>query len=108
MATLITHVVTGAAVVLRTLSSAGGGEQYLYKGAPIVDGVYRQDSLKHAEDIGLIEAVPEPEPTPEEVAAAEAEQRAAADAQAAADKKAAEDAAAAAKKAAGAKSAPTA
>lgn len=91
------HVVVGTAVVLQTLSSAGGGETYLYKGAPVIEGVYKAESLKHALAIGLIAEVPDPEPTAEELAAAKAaEDKAAAD-KAAADKAAADAAAAKAK-----------
>ena len=46
------HTVTGAAVVLRTKDKA---ERYLYRGAAIPDGVYAEDSIKHALSVGLIE-----------------------------------------------------
>lgn len=44
-------VVTGAAVVLRTVD---GGERYLYRGAPVPAGEYDKDSVKHARSIGLV------------------------------------------------------
>ncbi len=44
--------VTGAAVVLRTKDKT---ERYLYRGAAIPDGVYADDSIKHAISVGLIE-----------------------------------------------------
>ncbi|WP_022886365.1 hypothetical protein [Glaciibacter superstes] len=47
------HVVTGAAVVLPT---EGGGERYLYRGAPVGDG-YTKAGIKHALDVGLIAKV---------------------------------------------------
>ena len=48
------HTVTGAAVVLRTKDKA---ERYLYRGAVIPDGVFTEDSIKHAISVGLIEKV---------------------------------------------------
>jgi hypothetical protein len=46
------HRVTGAAVVLRTKDKS---ERYLYRGAVVPDGVYAEDSIKHAISVGLIE-----------------------------------------------------
>lgn len=46
------YTVTGAAVVLRTKDKA---ERYLYRGAVIPDGVYADDSIKHALSVRLIE-----------------------------------------------------
>jgi hypothetical protein len=46
------YTVTGAAVVLRTKDKS---ERYLYRGAVIPDGVYAEDSIKHALSVGLIE-----------------------------------------------------
>lgn len=46
------YKVTGAAVVLRT---DDGAERYLYRGAPIDDGAFSKDSIKHAVSVGLIE-----------------------------------------------------
>ncbi|WHP18832.1 hypothetical protein [Cellulomonas sp. ES6] len=46
------HVVTGAAVVLRTKDKA---ERYLYRGAVVPDGVFTDESIKHALAVGLIE-----------------------------------------------------
>lgn len=46
------YTVTGAAVVLRTKDKA---ERYLYRGAEVPDGVFTEDSVKHALSVGLIE-----------------------------------------------------
>lgn len=46
------HRVVGAAVVLRTKDKA---ERYLYRGAVVPDGVFTEDSIKHALSVGLIE-----------------------------------------------------
>ena len=46
------YTVTGAAVVLRTKDKA---ERYLYRGAVIPDGVYADESIKHALSVRLIE-----------------------------------------------------
>ena len=46
------HTVTGAAVVLATKDKA---ERYLYRGALVPDGVFTEDSIKHAISVGLIE-----------------------------------------------------
>ena len=48
------HRVIGAAVVLRTKDKA---ERYLYRGAVVPDGVFADDSIKHALSVGLIEKV---------------------------------------------------
>lgn len=48
------YKVTGAAVVLRT---DDGAERYLYRGAPVDDGAFSKDSIKHAVSVGLIEKV---------------------------------------------------
>ncbi|GEM_PF-2738002 len=46
------YVVSGAAVVLRTKDKA---ERYLYRGAVVPDGVFTDESIKHALAVGLIE-----------------------------------------------------
>lgn len=46
------YTVTGAAVVLRT---DDGAERYLYRGAPVDEGAFSKDSIKHAVSVGLIE-----------------------------------------------------
>lgn len=46
------YIVCGAAVVLRT---ADGAERYLYRGAPVVGGVFSDESIQHAISVGLIE-----------------------------------------------------
>ena len=55
------NVVKGAAVVLKI---EGGGEQYLYRGAPVAEGVYTDVSVDHAISVGLIgdEAKPDAKP----------------------------------------------
>ena len=46
------YKVTGAAVVLRT---DDGAERYFYRGAPVDDSAFSEDSIKHAVSVGLIE-----------------------------------------------------
>jgi len=46
-----TYVVTAAAVVLRT---AAGSDQYLYRGAPVVESAFEAASIAHAREVDLI------------------------------------------------------
>ncbi|MBF4625543.1 hypothetical protein [Clavibacter sp. VKM Ac-2872] len=77
------HIVTAACVVLPL---EGGGERYLYRGAPVGEG-FTEAGIQHALDVGLIAVDTARE---EAEAALAAEEKKAAAAKAAADKKAAD------------------
>lgn len=62
------HIVTGAAVVLQL---RGGGERYLYRGAPVPENVYLAASVKHGVDVGLLADAPEEPEEAEEAAGTE-------------------------------------
>ena len=69
------YVVTGAAVVLQL---RGGGERYLYRGAPIPENVYKQASIDHAIALGFVDSVPDVQAAVVEVIVPEDEKAAAA------------------------------
>ena len=55
------YQVVAPAVVL---ALPGGGERYLYRGAVVESSAVAEKSLKHALDLGLVSALPEPDPEP--------------------------------------------
>lgn len=77
------HVVTGAAVVLQV---RGGGERYLYRGAPVPENVYLAASVKHGVEVGLLTEAPDEVPEVDAEAEKAAAEKAAADEKAAAKK----------------------